>query len=142
MDTLARLGWVWDGTVNDPRGTIESICRREINDVLQIFSVKGAVRSNHYHKTDWHICYVVRGHVEWFERPADSDETPVRTVLRQGDYIYTKPMIEHTSVFLENTVLLAFCGCVREKENYEEDIVRCQDLSVVYRYPDLAKGRV
>ena len=45
----------------DERGAIQSIVNFPMKNVSLIHSKKGAVRSNHYHGTDWHYMYVLRG---------------------------------------------------------------------------------
>jgi len=46
----------------DERGAIQSLVNYPVKNVSLITSKKGTIRSNHYHKTDWHYMYMpVRG---------------------------------------------------------------------------------
>lgn len=116
--------------ISDERGSIESLCD-DIKSVLEIKSKAGATRSNHYHKTDWHILYVVTGKMDWYERPAGSKEKPIRKTFAQGESVRVGPMVEHTTKFSVDTVLLCFAGNKRDSESYEQDLVRTQDLSAL-----------
>lgn len=118
-------------TVNDPRGLIESLCHEPVNSIIRIHSRPGSVRSNHYHLTDWHICYVESGSMDYYERPAGSTEVPACQHFRAGEWVRTGPMVEHTTIFPEQTVLLVFAGNKRDQDSYERDLVRSPDLSAV-----------
>ena len=43
---------------SDDRGAIQSLVNFPMKNLSLISSKKGAVRSNHYHLTDWHYMYV------------------------------------------------------------------------------------
>lgn len=118
-------------TIDDPRGLIESICHEHINSILRIFSKAGSIRSNHYHLTDSHTIYVVTGCMDYFERPAASQEQPSLTRFRAGQFVRTAPLMEHTTVFLEDTEILVFASNHRDQDSYEADLVHTQDLSAV-----------
>jgi len=45
----------------DERGEIRNLLDVPFTSVAVITSVKGAVRGNHYHKTDYHYCWLQRG---------------------------------------------------------------------------------
>ena len=118
--------------VNDPRGLIESIVSEPINSVIQIFSKAGSVRSNHWHKTDWHICYVVSGRMDYYEKPVVGFAHEIEhRVVKAGEWVKTGPYIEHTTVFPVDTVLLVFAKNVRDEDSYHADLVRSKDLSAV-----------
>ena len=48
----------------DERGLIQVLTDLPISSVLVIRSKKGAVRGNHYHKEDFHYCYLASGLME------------------------------------------------------------------------------
>ena len=116
---------------SDERGQISVICDRPIGSILEILSLKGSKRSNHYHKTDWHLMYIVSGSMDYYDRPAGSSDIPRIRHLKTGGMVETPPMVEHTCVFLEDTVLLAFSGSKRDEESYANDMVKSADLSAV-----------
>jgi len=60
----------------DGRGVIQPIVDEMMKSAVLITSKKGAVRANHYHKTDWHYCYVLEGSIEYFHRPTGSTAEP------------------------------------------------------------------
>jgi quercetin dioxygenase-like cupin family protein len=108
----------------DARGSIQPILSEEVRDVAIIRSVKGAVRGNHYHRTDSHHSYVMSGSLEYVWRPLGSAEAPARRVIRAGEMFFTPPMVEHAMVFLEDTVFLNLSANPRAHEDYEADVVR------------------
>jgi hypothetical protein len=44
----------------DEGGEIQPLVDMDMKSCVLISSKKGTVRANHYHKTDWHYCYVLR----------------------------------------------------------------------------------
>ena len=111
----------------DDRGNIQSLLsfhEAEIGSVVLIETKRGSIRANHYHKTDWHYCYVVSGSIEYHCRPVGSDATPKMFLIGTGDIFYTPPLVEHAMVFPEDTTFLAFSGGTRLQEDYEKDLVR------------------
>ena len=54
----------------DARGSIQPLVDLMMRSAVLIESKKGTLRANHYHKTDWHYCYVLSGRIEYFHRPA------------------------------------------------------------------------
>ena len=118
-------------TVNDPRGVIEFIAEGPFDCVLRIFSKAGSVRSNHYHKHGAHVIYVVCGRMEYYERPARSNQKPDFNKIDSGQWIFTEPMMEHTTVFPVHTEILVFSTAPRDQTSYENDLVHTQDLSAL-----------
>lgn len=110
----------------DNRGAIQTLINCEIRNVALITSKKGSVRSNHYHRTDWHYMYMISGSADYYYRPTGSDEPPEKLVFKAGDLLFTGPMEDHATVFLEDSVLLAMSGNPRDQETYESDVVRVE----------------
>ena len=111
----------------DERGTIQELVsfpEAKMGSAVMITSKKGSVRANHYHKKDWHYCYVVSGAIDYYEREIGSDEAPTITHIKAGEVFYTPPMLEHAMVFTEDTVFLTLGGGTRQSEDYEDDLVR------------------
>lgn len=108
----------------DARGAIQSIVNFPVKNVSIISSVKGSLRSNHYHQTDWHYMYTLEGSYEYYFRPTGSDEEPQKLVVGKGDLVFTPPMEDHATVFLEDTVLLVMSRNPRDQESYEADVRR------------------
>src|SRR5262245_20795525 len=75
-----------------------------IKSILLITSKAGSVRANHYHKTDFHYCYLLSGQMEYTEQPVGSDESTRQSViLEAGDMVYTDPMVMHAMRFLKDS---------------------------------------
>jgi quercetin dioxygenase-like cupin family protein len=108
----------------DDRGAIQPLVDVEMESCVLISSKKGTVRANHYHRTDWHYCYVMSGTIEYYHRPTGSDRVPEKETIRQGELFFTGPMVDHAMVFVEDTVFLTFGRNSRAQEVYEADVVR------------------
>jgi dTDP-4-dehydrorhamnose 3,5-epimerase-like enzyme len=108
----------------DNRGFIQSLVNFPMKNLSLISSVKGSVRSNHYHLTDWHYMYVLSGSFNYFYRATDSGEELKCVKVVAGEMIFTPPMEDHATVFLEDCELLAMSRNPRDQEAYEEDVRR------------------
>lgn len=118
--------------VND-NGFIENILTKPNNHVSHIFSKKGTVRANHWHRTDWHYAYVVRGRILYFERPVGSTEVPKPRVFIARQCFFSPPNTEHAMLFAEDTDFVTMARNVRLHEQHEADVVRMSFIT-----PDLA----
>lgn len=119
-----------DTPFTDARGIIQNLVLKPLNSAVVITSRKGTVRANHYHKTDWHYCFVVKGSIDYFHRPVGSIEEPKKISIRQGQLFFTPPMVEHAMVFTDDTVFMTLAHNVRTHENHEEDVVRVKLVEV------------
>ena len=110
----------------DERGEIIKLLddgKTSIKSVLLIKSRKGAIRANHYHKEDAHYVYMVYGSMEYTEQPVGSDKKEI-LIVKEGDMVYTPPMVAHAMHFLEDSAFLALAIKSRHHEAYESDTVR------------------
>lgn len=127
----------FDGTVNvplgdvfkDDRGQIQNLILNPITSVARIFSKKGSVRANHYHKTDWHYAFVESGSILYFERSIGSNELPTPQKFSTGQMFFTGPQVEHAMLFTEDTVFYTFARNVRSHDSHEADLVRVSFLT-------------
>ncbi|PYO09563.1 MAG: hypothetical protein DMD30_05500 [Gemmatimonadetes bacterium] len=108
----------------DERGAIQSIVNFPMKNLSIISSKKGSVRSNHYHVTDWHYMYVLKGSFDYYYRPTGSAEQPSVTRVKAGEMIFTPPMEDHATVFLDDTEMLVVSRNPRDQESYESDVRR------------------
>ena len=108
----------------DDRGSIQSLVNFPMKNISLISSKKDTIRSNHYHLTDWHYMYVLSGSFDYYYRPTDSDEALQCVRVVAGEMIFTPPMEDHATVFLEDCDLLAMSRNPRDQETYEEDVRR------------------
>lgn len=117
-------------TYLDARGVIEDIAEGDFKAIQLITSMRGAVRSNHYHKTGGHLLYVLSGSMLYREREVGKEWVSER-IVKQGQQVFTGPMMVHETRFLEDTVLLCASTVLRGEGAYDEDLVRenvsCQE---------------
>lgn len=108
----------------DVRGAIHPLVDRIMKSAVLIDSKKGTLRANHYHKTDWHYCYVISGSIEYYHRPTGSEQEPECVVAKAGEMVFTPPLVDHGMVFPEDTVFLTLSRNPRDQATYEADVVR------------------
>ncbi|MEL6977876.1 MAG: cupin domain-containing protein [Pseudomonadota bacterium] len=113
----------------DERGVIQPIIDTDIGGCAIITSKPGAVRANHFHKTDWHYCYVISGSIKYFHRPVGADTSPETMIYGPGSVFYSPPMVEHAMEFLEETTFIVVSKLSRDHDDYENDVMRVDDLT-------------
>ncbi len=112
----------------DARGAIQNLIDAPFTSVAVITSVKEAIRGNHYHKTDYHYCWLQSGAMVYYHRPVGSARRPQRRTIKPGQMFYTPPMYEHAMHFTKKSVLFVFARNNREMAHYEADTVRVAPL--------------
>lgn len=112
----------------DERGGIARVLdqnKYKIQTILRITSKAGTIRSNHYHKKDYHYLYIESGKCEYSEKPVEEKGSEIETVtLVPGDIVLSRPNIIHAVKFLEDSVIYAFSTEQRDPNKYEGDTVR------------------
>lgn len=109
----------------DDRGCIQSLLNFPMKNVSLISSKRGSVRSNHYHLTDWHYMYVISGSFDYYSRPTGSNKELSVIRVNAGEMVFTPPLEDHATVFLEDTQLLVMSRNPRgDQETYEADVKR------------------
>lgn len=112
----------------DARGAIQPLVDEMMKSAVMIDSKKGSLRANHYHRTDWHYCYVVAGTIEYYHRPTGSTEDPECLIVKAGEMVFTPPMVDHGMKFPEDTTFLTLSRNPRDQASYEADVVRVDML--------------
>ena len=112
----------------DSRGGILSIVDEPVENVSIITCTPGSIRSNHYHLTDFHFMYVVRGDFDYFFKDVDTGEVCYLKV-REGETIFTPPIEVHACYFPDNTTLIVSSKNPRDQETYEADTVRVEFIT-------------
>ena len=112
----------------DARGAIQPLVDEDMKSCVLISSKQGTVRANHYHKTDWHYCYVLKGLIEYYHRPTGSDAAPEKVTVEAEQMFFTPPMVDHSMVFPEDTVFITWGRNPRLQEVYEADVVRIDPI--------------
>ena len=110
----------------DQRGEIQPLVDKIMKSAVMIHSKAGSMRANHYHKTDWHYCYVISGEIEYYHRKTNSLETKKKIYVKEGQMVFTPPMVDHAMVFNVDTTFLTLSRNFRDQKTYESDVVRIE----------------
>ena len=105
----------------DRRGQIINISNQLFGSCVLIKSKKNSIRANHYHKKDWHYCYVLKGKIAYYHRKHGTKTKPKKIIINKGELFFTPPMIDHAMKFLSYTEFLTLGRGSRSKINYDED---------------------
>lgn len=111
----------------DNRGEISHLLDGEIpfTSALLVTSKKGSLRANHYHKKDTHYVFMLKGEMEYGYRNIKQKNNRKRKIIvKEGDLIFTPPMVAHVMRFLEDSIFLALTTEKRQQALYERDTVR------------------
>jgi hypothetical protein len=108
----------------DGRGVIKNLIFGTVASVARIQSIKGSLRANHYHLTDWHFTFIEKGRIAYFERKLSSTEIPEPTLYDASQMFFTPPLVEHAMLFIEDTVIFTFSRNIRQHDLHESDVRR------------------
>ena len=108
----------------DLRGSIQPLVDSIMKSAVMINSKAGSLRANHYHKTDWHYCYVISGKIQYYYKELNSAKMPELLIVEKGNMVFTPPLVEHCMKFPEDTVFLTLSRNPRDQETYELDVIR------------------
>tara|TARA_B100000886_G_C20283994_1_gene432515 strand:- start:146 stop:571 length:426 start_codon:yes stop_codon:yes gene_type:complete len=108
----------------DERGYLLKILDKGFSSCIEIFSKKGSIRANHYHKKDEHFCYILRGEILFFYRNRKKGSKLNYKVMKKGDLFFTTYHQDHLAYFLKTTHFLSYSSRKRSKFDYENDLVR------------------
>ena len=115
-----------DSPFVDDRGSIQNLLNTPMQCASIITSKAGSIRSNHWHRDDFHYLYVMSGSMEYYERnvgmPVDPKQKPL--IVKAGQMVFTPPNVVHKTVFLQDTVLLSFSKRNRDHVSHEADVIR------------------
>ncbi len=114
---------------SDARGEIQPLVDLMMESCVLIHSNKGAVRANHYHRTDWHFCYVLSGSIEYWHREHGRTEAAKRILVKKGQLFFTPPMVDHAMVFPQKSSFLVLGRNSRVQAVYEADVVRIAPIN-------------
>ena len=113
---------------NDLRGSIISIVDDVVQNVSLITCNAGSIRSNHYHKKDFHYIYVLEGEIDYFYKELNNDVVHYFKV-KKDDIIFTPKNEIHATFFPLNTKLIVSSMLPRDQETYEKDTVRVEFIN-------------
>ena len=122
---LPKISTLYQNVIrdSDARGTILSIVDSAVCNVSIISCHAGSIRSNHYHKKDFHFMYILEGEINYFYRNLNDDNINYIKVLK-GDTIFTPCLEIHATHFPLDTKLIVSSGFPRDQKTYEADTVR------------------
>jgi len=107
----------------EERGKIIPIADGQFKSVIYIQSKKGAVRANHYHRTDSHVMYLLNGKARYVEALMDEAAGIVLDrIVGPGERIVTQALVPHAMEFLEDTEMIVCANNVRDYDAYMSDI--------------------
>ena len=113
---------------NDIRGSIVSIVDDVVQNVSLITCNAGSIRSNHYHKKDFHYMYVLEGEIDYFFKELNNDIVHYFKV-KKDDIIFTPKNEIHATFFPLRTKLIVSSMLPRDQETYENDTVRVEFIN-------------
>ena len=113
---------------NDIRGSIVSIVDDVVQNVSLITCNAGSIRSNHYHKKDFHYMYVLEGEIDYFYKELNNDVVRYFKV-KKDDIIFTPKNEIHATFFPLRTKLIVSSKLPRDQETYENDTVRVEFIN-------------
>lgn len=109
----------------DANGWIQNLdVAKDVGWVSVIFSRAGSVRSNHWHRKDYHYLYVLSGCMVYEEWEPGLERDKEVTVFRAGQMVFTPPGAAHRTTFPVDTVLVSLSRLPRDHESHEKDVVR------------------
>ncbi len=110
----------------DDRGTITDIFSHDaIEHATIIFSKKGSVRGNHYHKETLQQDFYVSGSVRMLTKKIDSDEI-TDDIVGAYDLVSIEENTAHEFIALEDSIFITFTKGIRGGMDYEKDVVRLE----------------
>ena len=96
-------------TIQDDRGYLYEFYQKDYRSqqVNILFSHKGTVRGNHYHKKTTEIFFIINGEVE-VDLYCIKEKNRKKINVTAGDEFTVDPYTVHTLTFKEDTTILSF----------------------------------
>jgi len=115
---------------NDDRGTIADIFyNTDISHVTLISSVPNAIRGNHYHKETTQTMLMIKGSLEYWYKPVNSNKPAKMYFCKVGDLITTEPNEIHAlKITEEGNEFIVFTKGKRGGKDYESDTYRTKSI--------------
>ena len=113
----------------DDRGSILNLADGQLGDVSFITSTAGAVRANHVHEKDWHLCYLISGVIKYVWKESLSSQVIQQIEVAPGELIFTPPGAPHKMEFPEFSQFVTVSKLSRLSDLYESDILRFSGMN-------------
>lgn len=111
--------------ISDERGHIKDLVEStQIKAVTEIYSVKGSIRANHYHKLTEQYNYLASGRVLVATKSEGKDI--VYNEFTAGAFFLIETQEHHALKFLEDSLLIVFTIGPRAGKEYESDTYRLE----------------
>ena len=123
---------VIDHSFKNNNGEIKNLLLQTFTSVALIDSVTGSVRANHYHKTDWHYAYILKGEINYFWRDIKSKGKINSKLFIKDQMFFTPPLVEHAMFFPVETSFITFAKNRRDHKSHENDLVRIKLVESVF----------
>tara|TARA_Y100000590_G_scaffold386032_2_gene458543 strand:+ start:38 stop:463 length:426 start_codon:yes stop_codon:yes gene_type:complete len=124
MKKKFKLKFKLGKTFKDKRGWLKKILEGNFSSCIEVYSKKGSIRANHYHKKDKHFIYIIYGEILYFYKDRAKGAKTKVGLMKKNDLFFTPAMQEHMAYFTKNTHFLAFSSRKRSQFNYEKDLIR------------------
>ena len=124
MIELSKLGERFENSA----GWIQNLADFPVGGVQLIHSVAGSSRSHHRHAEDGHWLYCLSGYFDYVERRVGDDGPPEQRRIKAGECVFTGPLIDHSTYFPVDTVLISMSLRPRTHEAHESDLIRVAPL--------------
>jgi quercetin dioxygenase-like cupin family protein len=112
----------------DERGRIADVFYNDsVQHVTMVESLAKAIRGNHYHRETVQYMLIVRGELEYWWKPLDSDAAAQMVVARVGDLIETPANEIHALRITKDNAFIVFTTGKRGGKDYEQDTVRVKE---------------
>jgi len=75
-------------TFKDKRGWLKKILDGNFSSCIEVYSKKGSVRANHYHKKDKHFIYIISGEILYFRRDIKKNAKSKVALMKKNDLFF------------------------------------------------------
>jgi|SRR3989344_3041795 len=110
----------------DERGTITDIFVEEPHEhCTLIFTKKGGVRGNHYHKLSKQFDFLISGKFEVYSRKK-GEKKIAKGTWKPNELVTWEPSEAHEFIALEDSVWITFVNGLRGGDDFEKDTYRLE----------------
>ena len=95
MKKKIKLEFKVGKTFKDKRGWLKKILDGNFSSCIEVYSKKGSIRANHYHKKDKHFIYVINGEILYFYKDRKKRAKTIFKIMKKSDLFFTPSMQEH-----------------------------------------------
>ena len=85
----------------------------------------GSMRSNHYHPQQEQKLLLVSGKYISIYKDLDKKDSLIKHhLIKAGDFVITPPMVAHTTIYLEDSIVINFVNGDRLSDNYDSHTIK------------------